>query len=69
MFIITIFAKNFEIPKFLIYTSTNLGATLVPIAMIAIGMKLELKHIFTKYCNSCSCFKNAYYSNYCFICI
>ena len=48
MFIITIFAKNFEIPKFLIYTSTNLGATLVPIAMIAIGMKLELKHIFTK---------------------
>ena len=48
MFIITIFAKNFEIPKFLIYTSTNLGATLVPIAMIAIGMKLELKHIFSK---------------------
>mgnify|MGYP003509650550 FL=1 len=48
IFIITIFAKNFEIPKFLIYTSTNLGATLVPIAMIAIGMKLELKHIFTK---------------------
>ena len=48
MFIITIFAKNFEIPKFLIYTSTNLGATLVPIAMIAIGMKLELKHIITK---------------------
>jgi predicted permease len=48
VFFITIFAKNFEIPKFLIYTSTNLGATLVPIAMIAIGMKLELKHIFTK---------------------
>ena len=48
MFIITIFVKNVEIPKFLIYTSTNLGATLVPIAMIAIGMKLELKHIFTK---------------------
>ena len=48
IFFITIFAKNFEIPKFLIYTSTNLGATLVPIAMIAIGMKLELKHIFTK---------------------
>ena len=48
IFFITIFAKNFEVPKFLIYTSTNLGATLVPIAMIAIGMKLELKHIFTK---------------------
>ena len=48
IFFITIFSKNFEVPKFLIYTSTNLGATLVPIAMIAIGMKLELKHIFTK---------------------
>ena len=48
IFFITIFAKNFEVPKFLIYTSQNLGSTLVPIAMIAIGMKLELKHIFTK---------------------
>ncbi|HKM19583.1 MAG TPA: AEC family transporter [Aliarcobacter sp.] len=48
IFFITIFAKNFEVPKFLIYTSQNLGSTLVPIAMIAIGMKLELKHIFSK---------------------
>ena len=48
IFFITIFAKNFEVPKFIIYTSQNLGSTLVPIAMIAIGMKLELKHIFTK---------------------
>ncbi|MEM5558595.1 AEC family transporter [Aliarcobacter cryaerophilus] len=48
IFFITIFAKNFEIPKFIIYTSQNLGSTLVPIAMIAIGMKLELKHIFSK---------------------
>ena len=48
MFFLTIFAKNFEIPKFLILTSQNLGSTLVPIAMIAIGMKLELKHIFAK---------------------
>ena len=48
MFFITIFAKNFEVPKFIIYTSQNLGSTLVPIAMIAIGMKLELKHIFSK---------------------
>ncbi|WP_198305394.1 AEC family transporter [Arcobacter vandammei] len=48
MFFLTIFLKNFEIPKFLIYTSQNLGSTLVPIAMIAIGMKLELKHIFAR---------------------
>ncbi|QKF59783.1 AEC family transporter [Aliarcobacter lanthieri] len=48
MFFLTMFAKNFEIPKFLIYTADNLGSTLVPIAMIAIGMKLELKYIFSK---------------------
>lgn len=48
MFFLTILLKNFEIPKFLIYTSQNLGSTLVPIAMIAIGMKLELKHIFAR---------------------
>ena len=49
MFIITIFAKNFEIPNFLILTSQTLGSTLVPIAMVAIGMKLELKNIFSKF--------------------
>ncbi|MCT7496222.1 AEC family transporter [Aliarcobacter cryaerophilus] len=48
IFFITIFAKNFEVPKVIIYTSQNLGSTLVPIAMIAIGMKLELKHIFSR---------------------
>lgn len=48
MFFLTIFLKNFEIPNFLLLTSQNLGSTLVPIAMIAIGMKLELKHIFSK---------------------
>src|SRR5574344_1504667 len=48
IFFITIFAKNFEVPKFIIYTSQNLGSTLVPIAMIAIGMKLELKYIFSR---------------------
>ena len=48
IFFITIFAKNFEVPKFIIYTSQNLGSTLVPISMIAIGMKLELKHIFSR---------------------
>jgi len=49
MFIITIVAKNFEVPNFLITTSQTLGSTLVPIAMIAIGMKLEVKHIFAKF--------------------
>ena len=49
MFLITIIAKNFEVPNFLILTSETLGATLVPIAMIAIGMKLELKHLFVKF--------------------
>ena len=48
MFILTILIKNFEIPNFLLLTSQTLGSTLVPIAMIAIGMKLELQHIFVK---------------------
>jgi malate permease and related proteins len=48
MFFLTIFAKNFEIPKFIMLTTQNLGSTLVPIAMIAIGMKLELKNIFAR---------------------
>lgn len=49
MFLITVFLKNFEIPNFVLLTSETLGSTLVPIAMIAIGMKLELKHIFVKF--------------------
>ncbi len=49
MFLITIGAKNFEVPNFILLTSETLGSTLVPIAMIAIGMKLELKHIFVKF--------------------
>ena len=49
MFFVTVIAKNFEVPNFLILTSQTLGTTLVPIAMIAIGMKLELKHIFVKF--------------------
>lgn len=48
MFFVAIFAKLFEIPTFLMNTSETLGSTLVPIAMIAIGMKLELKNIFYK---------------------
>ena len=48
MFFLTILSKNFEIPKFIMLTTQNLGSTLVPIAMIAIGMKLELKNIFAR---------------------
>src|SRR5574344_2097046 len=48
IFFVTLIAKNFEFPNFLIHTTDNLGSTLVPIAMIAIGMKLQLKNIFSK---------------------
>ncbi|RXJ96731.1 transporter [Arcobacter sp. AHV-9/2010] len=48
IFFATLIAKNFEVPNFLIHTTDNLGSTLVPIAMVAIGMKLQLKHIFSK---------------------
>ncbi len=48
MFFLTVFAKNFEMPQFVMNTMETIGATLVPIAMIAIGMKLELKNIFYK---------------------
>ena len=48
MFFVTVFAKAFDVPAFVLNTSENLGATLVPIAMIAIGMKLEIKNIFYK---------------------
>lgn len=48
MFFLTVFAKNFEMPQFFMNTMETIGATLVPIAMIAIGMKLELKNIFYK---------------------
>jgi predicted permease len=49
MFFITIFLKLFSIPHFVINTADAIGATLVPLAMIAIGMKLELKNIFYKF--------------------
>jgi predicted permease len=49
MFFITIFLKMFPVPHFVINTAEAIGATLVPIAMIAIGMKLELKNIFYKF--------------------
>lgn len=49
MFFITVFAKNFQIPIFIMNTMETLGSTLVPLAMIAIGMKLEIKNIFYKF--------------------
>ncbi|AXH15610.1 AEC family transporter [Malaciobacter mytili] len=48
MFFITIFAKFFTVPTFIINTTETLGATLVPLAMVAIGMKLQIKNIFYK---------------------
>jgi malate permease and related proteins len=48
MFFITIFAKLLPIPNFMMNTAQTIGATLVPLAMIAIGMKLEIKNIFYK---------------------
>ncbi|AXH10318.1 transporter [Malaciobacter halophilus] len=49
MFFITIFFKLFDVPVFVINTTETLGATLVPLAMIAIGMKLQIKNIFYKF--------------------
>jgi len=49
MFFITIFAKNFEVPNFLFLASETMGSTLVPLAMVAVGMKLELRNIFVKF--------------------
>ncbi|WP_233750446.1 AEC family transporter [Halarcobacter anaerophilus] len=49
MFFITVFLKLFSIPNFIMNTAEVIGTTLVPLAMIAIGMKLELKNIFYKF--------------------
>lgn len=48
MFFTTVLVKSFEVPVFIMNTMETIGATLVPIAMIAIGMKLELKNLFYK---------------------
>jgi len=48
MFFATVLVKSFEVPIFIMNTMETIGATLVPIAMIAIGMKLELKNLFYK---------------------
>ncbi|MGD9554249.1 MAG: AEC family transporter [Arcobacteraceae bacterium] len=49
MFFITVLAKFLPIPHFMMNTAQTIGATLVPLAMIAIGMKLEIKNIFYKF--------------------
>lgn len=49
MFFITVFLKLFTIPTFVMNTAEVIGSTLVPLAMVAIGMKLELKNIFYKF--------------------
>lgn len=49
MFFLTVFLKLFSIPVFVMNTAEVIGATLVPLAMIAIGMKLELRNIFYKF--------------------
>lgn len=49
VFFITIFAKFFTVPQFILNTTNTLGSTLVPLAMVAIGMKLELKYILYKF--------------------
>lgn len=49
MFFITVFAKFITVPNFMMNTAQTIGATLVPLAMIAIGMKLEIKNIFYKF--------------------
>ncbi len=48
MFFVTIFAKFFIVPAFILNTTESLGSTLVPLAMVAIGMKLQIKNIFYK---------------------
>ncbi len=49
MFFITVALKPFEMPVFIMNTADVIGATLVPLAMIAIGMKLEVKNIFYRF--------------------
>jgi len=49
IFFVSILLKLVDLPNFVLLTTQSLGSTLVPIAMIAIGMKLELKHIFKKF--------------------
>lgn len=49
MFFITIVCKLLPVPNFVMNTAQTIGSTLVPLAMIAIGMKLEMKNIFYKF--------------------
>lgn len=49
MFFITVICKLLPVPNFVMNTAQTIGSTLVPLAMIAIGMKLEMKNIFYKF--------------------
>ena len=49
MFFVTVILKFFTVPTFVMNTASAIGATVVPVAMIAIGMKLEVKNIFYKF--------------------
>jgi predicted permease len=49
IFFITIVCKLLPVPNFVMNTAQTIGSTLVPLAMIAIGMKLEMKNIFYKF--------------------
>lgn len=49
MFFLTIIAKFIPMPTFIMNTTETIGSTLVPLAMIAIGMKLQLRNIFYKF--------------------
>ncbi|MCJ8325896.1 MAG: AEC family transporter [Campylobacterales bacterium] len=49
MFFLAVFLKLFEMPDFVLNASSTIAQTLVPLAMIAIGMKLDIRNIFYKF--------------------
>ena len=49
MFFLAVFLKLFEMPNFVLNASDTIAQTLVPLAMIAIGMKLDISNIFYKF--------------------
>ena len=49
MFFLAVFLKLFEMPNFVLNASSTIAQTLVPLAMIAIGMKLDIRNIFYKF--------------------
>lgn len=49
MFFLAVFLKLFEMPDFVLNASSTIAQTLVPLAMITIGMKLDIRNIFYKF--------------------